>query len=411
MSYHGEECCEEKERLNILNVRFKLEPKLSNITIKLLHLFRAITLILVLGSCTDNNESGLPVYDLVGLSEPETVLLSSVCDDIEYIPRETSDEILGNITGIRYSAGRYAIQSGSSISVFDNEGRKKYVLDKQGKGPEEYLRGSVFDFNGEKDEILVYDSGHKRILSYNEEVELVNVIKNISSVSAINLLADGKIFITTPSHGGDSKFGHVIINTDGDTLVTVENKFKFTPTIIMVFINECATYTRDERLFYHDLMDDTIFCVDKQFEISPHAVLNTGDLRFTVEKRTNASMTSRPDAIFVSDIIETDKHFFVVYGYNGAKHCLINKNTTENIVLKDEALHNDLDGGMPFSPDLLVDDKYLVQLVDAFEFNLWLESEHFKNFITNPDKKDEFRQLAERLTENDNPVLVRCRVK
>jgi len=378
---------------------------------KLLHFILATTLILLLVSCTDKNESGLPVYDLVELSDPEAVLLSSVCDDIEYIPLETGDEIIGNISGIRFSTGRYAIQSGSSVSVFDNEGRKKYVLDKQGKGPEEYLRGNVFDFNGGKDEILVYDSGHKRILTYNEEGAIVNEIKNISSVSAINLMHDGKIFITALSHGGDNKFGHVIINTDGDTLVTVENKFKFKPTVIMVFINECATYSKGERLFYHDLMDDTIFCVDKQFEISPHAVLNTGDLRFTVEKRTNASMTSRPDAIFVSDIIETDKHFFVVYGYNGAKHCLINKNTTENIVLKDEVLHNDLDGGMPFSPDLLVEDKYLVQVVDAFEFNLWLESEHFKNFIDSPDKKDEFRELAERLTENDNPVLVMCRIR
>ena len=315
---------------------------------------------------------------------------------------------MGNVRGVRYAGGRYAIQSGASISVFASDGKIIYVLDKQGRGPDEYLGGSTFDYDGDNNEVLVYDSGHDRILTYNEKGEIVREIKNLSSVSDFNLLEDGNIFIAAPSHGGDSEYSHVIINAGGDTLASVENKFKFVPTVIMVFVNECVTYSRGDRLFYHDLMDDTLFCVDKNLEIYPHTVLNTGDLRFTVEKRTNASMTTRPDAIFVSDILETGNHFFVEC--SGKGHLVV-KDAGATIVLEDGVLQNDFDGGMPFYPDLLVDDKYLVQVVDAFEFSLWLESDHFKNFSDDPEKKEEFRVLAEKLTENDNPVLVKCRLK
>jgi hypothetical protein len=292
--------------------------------------------------------------------------------------------------------------------VFESDGERNFAIDKQGKGPEDYLNGNVFDFDGTNNEILVYDSGHNRILTYNDKGEIVREIKNIKSVISINLLDEGKIFLSSASHGGESEFSHVIIDTGGDTLVLVENKFRFEPTVMMVFVNECVTYSKEDRLFYHDLMDDTIFCVDKQFSVYPHAVLNTGDLRFTVEKRANISMTGRIDAIFVSDIIETEDHFFVECSSKGH---LVVKNDEETIVLEDGVLQNDIDGGMPFYPDLLVDEKYLVQLVDAFKFNLWLESDSFKNFGEDPQKKEKFRTLAENLTENDNPVLVRCRLK
>ena len=81
--------------------------------------------------------------------------------------------------------------------------------------------------------------------------------------------------------------------------------------------------------------------------------------------------------------------------------------------IRDEVLfyHEVMDGGMLFYPDLQVDDKYLVQVVDAFKFNLSLESDYFKAFNGSMDKKEDFRKLAERFTENDNPVLILCRVK
>jgi len=369
----------------------------------------AVLIILIfLASCAEEDKSVLPVYDLIDLSGPEKVSLSTVCDEIEYIPLETGEEVLGNVRGVKYAGGRYAVRSGSSISVFERDGKENYVIDKQGKGPDEYLNGSIFDYDGAKNEVLVYDSGHDRIISYNEKGEIVREIKKVSLVKAFKLLDDGNIFISTASHGGDSEFSQVIINPGGDTLARVENKFKYEPTIMIVFANECVTYLKGGRLFYHDLMDDTIFCIDKYLEIYPHTVLNTGDLRFTTEKRANISNTGRLDAIFVSDILETGNHFFVEC--SGKGH-LVKKDAGATIVLEDGVLQNDLDGGMPFYPDLLVDDKYLVQVVDAFEFSLWLESDHFKNFIDDPEKKEEFRALAEKLTENDNPVLVRCRLK
>jgi len=374
---------------------------------RLFYFILATTFFLVLESCTDNNESELQVYDLVELSAPETVLLSSVCDDIEYIPLETGDEIIGNIMGIKHSAGRFAIQSGGSISVFGNDGKLLYVLDKQGRGPDEYFNAFVYDINGEG-EILVNDMGKDRLLFYNSSGEVIKEIKNLDGTSALRLFGDDWIFLTGPTYNGTSRISQAVINLEGDTLLSVRNKFLFEPSILIIFRFECVTYTRNDKLYYHEVMDDTVYCVDKDLDIRPHVVLNTGEERFTTEKRSNASFTEPLDAIFVSNIIETGDHFFV---YCNGKEYLIDKNNSETKVVKDEGLQNDIDGGMPFFPDLQVDDEYLVQVVDAFEFRLWLDSEHFNDFQDDPDKKKQFHDLAEKLTENDNPVLVRCRIK
>lgn len=86
-----------------------------------------------MASCSDIRKSELQVFDLVDLSRPETVFLSSVCEEILYIPLEKGDRILGSIMDVKYSAGIYAIQSGSMISVFDEVGRLKFILDRQGR--------------------------------------------------------------------------------------------------------------------------------------------------------------------------------------------------------------------------------------------------------------------------------------
>ncbi len=374
---------------------------------RLLQLILALIIFLFLASCAENDKSLLPVYDLVELSDPETILLSSVCNDIEYIPMETGEDVMGNVLGIRYSEGRYAIQSGSSISVFDIEGRLIHVLDKQGRGPDEYTSAFVYDINGEG-ELIVNDTGKDKFLMYSSSNDLIREIKNMEGTWGLRFLGDNRLFLTGPNYSGTNKVSLAVINLMGDTLISIPNKFLFEPSVMLLFRFECVTYKRDEKLFYHEVMDDTIFWVNDDMERSPYAVLNTGEMRFTPEKRSNVSLNGPPDGIFVSDIIETMDHFFVE---GSGKGYLVEKDAGKTIVLEDEALQNDLDGGMPFYPDLLVDDRYLVQLVDAFEFNLWLESEHFRNFSDDPEKKEEFRLLAERLTENDNPVLVRCRVK
>jgi len=368
----------------------------------------AVLIILIfLASCAGEDKSVLPVYDLIDLSGPEKVSLSTICDEIKYITLETGEEVMGNVMDVRYAGGRYAIQSGGSISVFASDGKLIYLLDKQGRGPDEYTNAFVYDING-AGELIVNDTGKDRLLMYGPSNDLIREIKNMEGTWGLRFFDDNRLFLNGPSFSGTNKVSMAVINLMGDTLISIPNRFLFEPSVMLLFRFECVTYIKDEKLFYHEVMDDTIFWLNDDMERSPYAVLNTGEMRFTPEKRSNVSLNEPPDGIFVSDILETGNHFFVEC--SGKGHLVV-KDAGATIVLEDGVLQNDLDGGMPFYPDLLVDDKYLVQVVDAFEFSLWLESDHFKNFIDDPGKKEEFRVLAEKLTENDNPVLVRCRLK
>lgn len=370
-----------------------------------------LILLIALFSCNKHSESKLYEFFLEDPPPKEVVPLSSICEEIQYIPIETQEAIIGSIGGVRYSNGKFAIESGNEIFLIDNSGELIFLLSKQGRGPDEYSSTTEFDLDNDGTEILVYDSGKGRIVGYNIAGDVVNEIKPVSGIDYLKCLSNERIFLYSAPIMGANKFSHSVINFSNDTLWSLRNKFIFEPGVVTIFKDECISYTKGSSYYYREMMDDTLYCLDSDLQKRPYAVFNTGQLRFSVEKRTDVSLTGRPEAIFLTRIVETLNHFIIMYGYKGAQYCISEKSTGITKLLKNEGFTNDLDGGMPFFPDLQIEDDYLIQVVDAYKFNMWLENEHFNSFAGNEKLKAKFRNLAEMLSENENPVIIKCKLK
>lgn len=78
-------------------------------------------------------------------------------------------------------------------------------------------------------------------------------------------------------------------------------------------------------------------------------------------------------------------------------------------------LLNDLDGGNRFQPrGYMVENggEYLIELKEAFSIKAYSNSKEFENTVAlNPEMKAIYKELADKLKENDNPVVMIVRLK
>ncbi len=82
------------------------------------------------------------------------------------------------------------------------------------------------------------------------------------------------------------------------------------------------------------------------------------------------------------------------------------------VVLPEQSLVNDLDGGPGFRPGTIRNDSTIVSWIEALDFKEYIASDAFKesNPIY-PEKKRELEKLANSLKETDNPVLILVKLK
>jgi hypothetical protein len=112
---------------------------------------------------------------------------------------------------------------------------------------------------------------------------------------------------------------------------------------------------------------------------------------------------------------ETANEFFITFthGTNTDSPILaiFNKSGRELVFLEHEeagryGMVNDLDGGLAFWPRRVYNDSVMIDYLDAYEI-----VEYYENHSEDASMKPFFRDMAENLNINDNPVLVVTKIK
>ncbi|MDX2414311.1 MAG: 6-bladed beta-propeller [Bacteroidales bacterium] len=362
-------------------------------------------------SCTAEKESEIYEFTIDVNQSPGVAKLSQICDELEYIRIDSDSVLIGSVREINYTDGVYALSDGSKLYLINELGDLYSVLDNKGDGPGEYSRLFSWDTNLDNEEIVVCDDIKDKILYYDTNGTYTNQILITSTYSILRFYNDSLLFLYDAPWSGTNELSIRIINTVGDTVWSYKNKFKFEAEAWVMYGKECVIYQKESNIFFKEMMDDTLYCLDKDYHIEPYAIFNTNDLGFTANKRGDYTHNNQLDAILVLELYETVNHFILLYVYKGIKFWIADKNSMHSITLEKDGFVNDVDGGMPFNPAYQIEDKYLLQVVDAYKFNAWLESDDFKNFDSDLEAKEKFRKLAESLGENDNPVIIKCKLK
>ncbi|WP_294477547.1 6-bladed beta-propeller [uncultured Bacteroides sp.] len=147
-----------------------------------------LVLVCVLLSCTSQKSTDnlpLPVLNIAEDDYPTRKLDIHDIADVEYIPLESSDSTLLGMSAYIFVSDKYIISSdgkyGGNIYIFDHSGKFLRKFNRKGSGPGEYtvLELAFVDFDAE--ECNVFDSPQKTLLTYSFQGEFKRSIPLIGS--------------------------------------------------------------------------------------------------------------------------------------------------------------------------------------------------------------------------------------
>lgn len=355
------------------------------------------------------------------------ITLSEIANDIKYIPLDNSFPI-----GITYTlriTKEHIYLSIKEVGIvqFDRNGKFVRKIGSRGKGPGEYWYGMNFTVDDLTGNVYVLDHGIVKVYSpsgiFLRDILLKGYAGgySFSDLEIFNSLLFFPDYIPT----GDSKYSWVFIDTLGHLVATKKNSV---PPFQSGIETEGSTYKFENKLFYSNYFNDTIFSISSNLSNSATYLFAQGDHRWPKE-RIDIESESIYRLFRHGGMFETNRFIVFVYAYlERYTYCLIDKKTKETFLANKYEktpgrytkykpwLINDLDGGMPLSGNIKYysenEDEFIITLINPFNLKTYVASAEFKSIIPKyPEKKKELIKLADSMKETDNPVLVLVRLK
>jgi hypothetical protein len=364
-------------------------------------------------SCTQSE------YELIKIDplafQERHIGLSDIADDITYIPLDRSCYI-SHINEIKFTDSLIYLSSMSKndggIYAYTWQG---FLINRleglHGNGPGECTYYSDFTVDRSKERIYIVDAMQKEIEVYSMKDKHVKTIslkdKVIGFPSDIAFWNSNLIL----GYSGSEEYCWAIIDTLGNLVDKKKNAlypYKCNVGLLGGF------FKFGDNINFWDPFNDTIFSISHDWEYKAIYLFERGD--DWVPPFLN-DITRFPSLFKIYNLFETKRFIYVHFGYKQNSgvglYDKINKNTFN---ITGRGITNTIDGGVDFRKCIAYFEKdskeYLVMEVFPFELKAHVSSDAFKNSNPKyPEKKRELEQLANSLSENDNPVLMIVKLK
>jgi hypothetical protein len=327
----------------------------------------------------------------------KAINLSTIGKQLSYIPLETTPEcLIQKIRKILFSDSFIFISEYSKLLQFDKNGKFIRQIGSSGTGPGEYISVGDFCIDEQKKEIYMIFSSAPKLLIFGFDGVLKKSI-NLSFRPAQIISKDkNSLMFHLWNVPGKNDPSWIITNRQGIILTSIKNNLKriSQPGFL---VNHTPLYTFDKTLHFMEFGIDTLYYF-KDIQRKPYSIFSFGDLKMDTDPIISPSMIKNVDEnlngkLWVGSIIENDDLIFIEFflGITNLKMCAIYNKTTDSLTfLKDNVFKNDLGGGFGFWPKQIVNDKILIDYVDAFDL--------IKKVIPS--------ELRNRISETSNPVII-----
>lgn len=371
-------------------------------------------------SCTtpENDLFHFDPYKIV----PNQIVLSDIADDITYIPLDNTFPI-GLYHKIRITNNSiYMSVKDVGMIVFDKDGQNSEIIGNLGRGPGEYLFSMWYAIDPISRMIYILDGVSSHIIKvYSENGNFIREIdlKNFQECffSEIDFF-NNKLFLSEYVIMGKATSNWIVVDTMGNLLSMKKNSV---PQFKSPLGNSGGTYELNDRIFYYNAYNDTVFSILPDLTYQASFIISPGEFRLP---RTNAfvSEIEQNHNMLLGKILESEQFLIIQYSlYKKSNEIVLFDKTTRKTFLTNlqsdgsGGIENDLDGGMAFLPKSYYSEngrEYLVGVIQPFQLKAKVSSDEFKSSVArDPEKKQELEKLAESLNETDNPVLMMVRLK
>lgn len=365
--------------------------------------------LLLLASCNNQNHGNSDsIYevnlerDIANVSSPP---LSHLGSELEYIPLETDSAcLIHNISNVFVSDSFLFVSDNNRLLLFNRSGKFIRKIGSNGRGPGEYSR--IADFVVEKKDKEVYVLSGRIVLVYDFYGQFKRDFK-LGFLSSQFVLNENNELILHPYNFPQASdktiYSWYILNKKGKDRTKIPNTLKRVNGGITIPISPLYMY--NGTLHFMEFGIDTLYSFENQ-EKKPHAVFHYGNLKFPPDPTIDEAPKT-DGKFYIISILETKKSIFIKICYlfpnYSISNCVFDKSTSEFSVLNDDGFSNDIDGGLAFWPQKIMDDNTMIDFSDAFDL-----IKYYKNKKSGMDatKSDELEKVVKNLTETSNPVII-----
>ncbi|WP_167619139.1 6-bladed beta-propeller [Maribellus sediminis] len=337
--------------------------------------------------------------------------LSTIAETIDYLPLETNASCLLKsdfINDITVTSKDIIITVYEDKCYhFNRQGKFLNVIGNRGKGPKEFtkLRSAVVDTLNQWVYVLDWDKLMKFDFDGNF-LEKYNVEKNSLGMQSV-MVQPGQILMGNGSYqfaeAGERFCAYVFSDKNKNLISKIacekEDKIPFC-------VCNPSMYNYNNKTYFSDYWNDTIYCVKDRGYLQAYAVLDKGKFKYrsTEDKSITGGQNKGTENVIDINSMAESKRFIFITSNKGT--FIYDKKTTEircatwiekpNIWV---TLENDINS-VPFrilhnAPNTIQNDQ-LISLNDAYQF--------FEEGVENTSPK--IKKLLENLQPDDNPILV-----
>ena len=368
------------------------------------YFFALIFASLLLYSCghgQNNNESDSAPLQVVVVPEQADMPIDSIIEKVDYIKLgDTGDVLIGDVSKLWITPQHIVIVDkfkAMSIFVFDRAGNAQAVINRLGRGPQEYTSLTDVCLTPDQQRIVVLDNSKKKLLYYNMEGNFL-YDKNTSFWIGDLAYADEQ-HIIAKTYGAQNEDPGLTSyeNKDDnlyilDTLMHIKQSMMPRTAILKQF---------EDRLYVNAIHSDTIYRVAGSDGLVPQYRLDmsaiNGVTNFGEESMEKVMEIRKNNAYFPNDYVDGKDFALFRFSMPVAPHMQLvmhNKHTGQNY---------SIEGTSKKALNI-----YFMEVSYAFDdqFVAAIPAFRFVGDNTPMPGSEQRAVIQKNLTDEDNPVLL-----
>ena len=399
-----------------------LKPAFHNVII--------LFLIIFIFSCKNDIETIIQTreLDISNIDyEINEVYLSEIADSIEYIKLETDSSFYtADIEEIKFSPNYILILSKelNKVFLFDKNGKFLTYISSIGKGPGEYIEASLIEIS-EDEKSFYLNTYNRETIVNNASGEYLKTIKFEPYARYFFTLGNNLILYTmypTSIYNDDYAF---TVYTDNGKLAAKMSQKKIPWGKKGDVGSYKSSYKINDTVNVWEYYFDTIYGVSRDLKVTPRWIIkydnNYVDKRVFQNRRFNKYLYAGSKKYMLYSFVESENHFFLIMNRGINRYSVLyNKNEKRGIAVGQNSYFfggsgfiNDLDGGYPFWPRGIIDNKTLYAIIRPDELKYYINNSDTLNNvkIKFPEKQKVLENMVNNLSKNDNQIIIKVHLK
>lgn len=364
------------------------------------------------------------------LKQKNTIKLSQIASNVEYIKLETNEDCMIYHNPKFYFTDDFIfVKNRDHILKFSSDGKFLKKIGSAGRGPGEIYIIHNMSVIPEKKLIVVHDYAPHKLLYFNFDGTLIKTVKT-PRFKEIKVMNDKRWIAISQAIVTSEKYTHFLIGESGDTISAVKNNISWKTSSPIIVSRGSPSfepfYTYQKKYYLKSMYNDTVYVINEN-KIVPGYQINLGKYRLPSDKiwerlspEEAKSFESNAFNYCFSHIFEAGGRLFLTINYWGGDDRLqrytINKKgfiaNTENKysnVFKGY-IDNDWDGGTLFWPKGSINDNIVFMPIHVADLkniiNFRRSSMSLKTMAKFPDKRNQLEKMASDSDIADNPILM-----